>query len=97
MSDENKLENGREVEETKEKEVEDMDDKTKSPENIPGSPHPDTDDEEEEEDELPFPGFVARALFMTQDHKVRFWCLRAITHPYPFKTNIYYHLLILRS
>lgn len=83
MSDK-QLENGTEMEETKEKEVEEsMEDKPKSPENLPGSPHPDTDDDDDEE-ELPFPGFVARTLFMTQDNRIRFWCLRAITHPYPF-------------
>ena len=50
------------------------------------------EEEEEEEDEaadqepLPFPGFVPVTFkYLKQTDLPRFWCLRLITYPYPFK------------
>ena len=38
-----------------------------------------------EEEELAFPGFVPVAFrCMTQTTKLRYWCLKMITWPYPF-------------
>ena len=47
--------------------------------------HSPQDDDEEGEEELPFPGFVPVAFrCLDQHNRVRFWCLRTITWPYPF-------------
>ncbi|KAI8797047.1 voltage-dependent t-type calcium channel subunit alpha [Biomphalaria glabrata] len=39
----------------------------------------------DQEEELLFPGFVPKTFyFLTQRNRLRFWCLRCITWPYPF-------------
>ena len=65
-------------------------DATKHDSNLTGT-EPVTDDmdrdNDEDDDELPFPGFVPVAFrFMDQRNRVRFWCLRCITWPYPFSS-----------
>ena len=84
MSDEKQPDNGTAMDDTTtEQEVqENAEKKSKSPSNSQESQN--SDSENEDEQELPFPGFTAKALCMTQDHRLRFWCLKTITHPYPF-------------
>lgn len=91
MSDEKQRENGAEMEETQEKEPlqEEVEKKSKSPEN--SQDFQNSDSETEEDQDLPFPGFTAKSLCMTQDHKLRFWCLTILTNPYPFtKKDVLY-------
>ncbi|VDI38405.1 Hypothetical predicted protein, partial [Mytilus galloprovincialis] len=63
MSDEKQRENGAEMEETQEKEPlqEEVEKKSKSPEN--SQDFQNSDSENEEDQDLPFPGFTAKSLY----------------------------------
>lgn len=88
MSDEKHPENGTAMEETTaEQELQETaEKKSKSPSNSQESHN--SESENDEDQELPFPGFTAKALCLTQDNKLRFWCLKILTHPYPFLKKI---------
>jgi voltage-dependent calcium channel T type alpha-1G len=49
----------------------------------------DDEEDEEDEEELPYPGFIPIALkYLDQNTRPRNWCLRMITNPYPFISQI---------
>ena len=50
--------------------------------------------EDDSEEELPFPGFVPKVFgCLEQTNRVRFWCLRTITWPYPFDSVLLTNLI----
>jgi voltage-dependent calcium channel T type alpha-1G len=58
----------------------------------------DDDDDDDDDEQLPYPGFIPIALkYLDQNTRPRNWCLRMITNPYPFLSQISFYASRLSS